>query len=42
LRTIAEKKLATLIVVTHSDDIARTASRRLIMRDGKLTGEIPR
>jgi putative ABC transport system ATP-binding protein len=36
LTTIAEQKLATLIIVTHSDEIARAASRCLAMRDGKL------
>lgn len=36
LRTIADQKLATLIIVTHSDEIARTASRRVKMRDGKI------
>jgi ABC-type lipoprotein export system ATPase subunit len=36
LQTVADQKLATLIVVTHSDEIARVASRRIAMRDGKL------
>ncbi len=36
LRQIAAQKLATLIVVTHSEEIARAASRRLTMRDGKI------
>jgi ABC-type lipoprotein export system ATPase subunit len=36
LTTIAEQKLATLIIVTHSDEIARAASLCLAMRDGKL------
>ena len=39
LQTVAEQKLATLIVVTHSEEIARAASRRLSMRDGKIIGE---
>lgn len=36
LRTIADQKLATLIIVTHSEEIARIASRRVKMRDGKI------
>lgn len=36
LRTVADQKLATLIIVTHSEEIARTASRRVKMRDGKI------
>jgi ABC-type lipoprotein export system ATPase subunit len=36
LETVAEQKLATLIIVTHSEEIARAASRRVSMRDGKI------
>jgi ABC-type lipoprotein export system ATPase subunit len=36
LRTVADQKLATLIVVSHSNEIARVASRRVSMRDGKI------
>jgi len=39
LSSIAEQKLATLIVVTHSEEVARAASRRICMRDGKLTSD---
>jgi putative ABC transport system ATP-binding protein len=39
LQTVAEQKFATLIIVTHSEEIARAASRRLSMRDGKIIGE---
>ena len=39
LQTVAEQKLATLIIVTHSEEIARAASRRLSMRDGKIVAE---
>jgi putative ABC transport system ATP-binding protein len=39
LQTIAEQKVATLIIVTHSEEIARAASRRLAMRDGRIIGE---
>ena len=33
---IAKRQLTTLIVVTHSEEVARAASRRIEMRDGKL------
>ncbi|MGI9115137.1 MAG: lipoprotein-releasing system ATP-binding protein LolD [Chthoniobacterales bacterium] len=36
LRRVAEEKLATLIIVTHSEEIARAASRRVRMRDGRV------
>ena len=36
LEKIAAERLTTLIVVTHSDEVARTASRRVEMRDGKV------
>jgi putative ABC transport system ATP-binding protein len=36
LRKIAEEKLTTLIVVTHSAEMARQASRTVEMRDGKV------
>lgn len=36
LSRIGNDRLATLIVVTHSDEVARTASRRIEMRDGKI------
>jgi len=39
LQTVAEQKLTTLIIVTHSEEIAAAASRRLSMRDGKIIGE---
>jgi ABC-type lipoprotein export system ATPase subunit len=39
LRTIADRKLATLIIVTHSEEIARAASRHVMMRDGKIIGD---
>ena len=39
LQKIAEQKLATLLIVTHSPEIARAASRQLLMRDGKITGD---
>jgi ABC-type lipoprotein export system ATPase subunit len=36
LRKIAGEKLTTLIVVTHSAEMARQASRIVEMRDGKI------
>lgn len=36
LGKIGAEQLTTLIVVTHSDDVARAASRRVEMRDGKV------
>jgi putative ABC transport system ATP-binding protein len=36
LEKIGAEQMTTLIVVTHSDDVARTASRRVEMRDGKV------
>jgi len=35
---IAREKLTTLIIVTHSEEVARRADRQLVMRDGKLMG----
>ena len=39
LRRIGSDRLATLIVVTHSPEVARAASRRVLMRDGRIIGE---
>ena len=36
LNQIGENKFATLIVVTHSEQVARFASRRIEMRDGRI------
>ena len=36
LQRIGGDQLATLIVVTHSPDVARAATRRIEMRDGKI------
>src|SRR2546421_1277265 len=36
LEKIGREGLTTLIVVTHSDEVARAASRRIEMRDGKI------
>jgi putative ABC transport system ATP-binding protein len=39
LEKIGGEGLTTLIVVTHSDEVARAASRRIEMRDGKVVGD---
>jgi putative ABC transport system ATP-binding protein len=39
LRQIANEQLATLILVTHSPEIARAAGRRIEMRDGKIVSD---
>ncbi len=36
LTRIGRDRLATLIVVTHSEEVARVASRRIAMRDGRI------
>ena len=36
LTRIGRDRLATLIVVTHSEEVAATASRRVEMRDGRI------
>jgi putative ABC transport system ATP-binding protein len=36
LEKIGAEELTTLIVVTHSDEVAKAASRRVEMRDGKV------
>ncbi len=39
LRQVAKEKFATLILVTHSAEVAETASRRIEMRDGKVVSD---
>ena len=39
LEKIGREAMTTLIVVTHSDEVARAASRGLEMRDGKIVGD---
>jgi putative ABC transport system ATP-binding protein len=36
LRRIHEEKRATLVVVTHEEEVAQAASRRVEMRDGRI------
>jgi ABC-type lipoprotein export system ATPase subunit len=39
LQKIASQAMTTLLVVTHSEEVARTAGRRIRMRDGKIEDE---
>jgi len=39
LEKIGREGTTTLIVVTHSDEVARAASRRIEMRDGRIVGD---
>ncbi len=39
LTQIGREKLATLLVVTHSEEVAATAGRRIEMRDGRVVGD---
>jgi putative ABC transport system ATP-binding protein len=39
LEKIGREGLTTLIVVTHSSEVARAASRRIEMRDGRIAGD---
>ena len=41
LEKIGREGMTTLIVVTHSDEVARPASRRIEMRDGRIVGDSP-
>ena len=42
LRDLSRSQGVTLILVTHSEDVARRADRRVKMRDGKLLGAAAR
>ncbi len=39
LTRIGHERRATLLVITHDDAVARIASRRIEMRDGKITAD---
>ena len=39
LRQIADEQLATLILVTHSAEVAAAAARRIEMRDGRIVND---
>ena len=41
LEKIGSDGTTTLIVVTHSDEVARAASRRIEMRDGRIMADAP-
>ena len=41
LKKIGREGATTLIVVTHSDEVATAASRRVEMRDGRIAGDSP-
>ena len=36
LQKIASQRVCTMVIVTHSEDVARIPDRRIIMRDGAL------
>ena len=36
LQKVASQALTTLVVVTHSEEVASVASRRIRLRDGRL------
>ncbi len=36
LEKIASQRMATMVIVTHSEEVARAASRRIHLRDGKI------
>ncbi|HEY1770691.1 MAG TPA: ABC transporter ATP-binding protein [Chthoniobacterales bacterium] len=40
LQQIAREQLTTLILVTHSHEVAAAASRRIEMRDGKVVNDV--
>jgi putative ABC transport system ATP-binding protein len=39
LRQVADERLATLILVTHSAEVAAAAARRIEMRDGRIVSD---
>lgn len=39
LRKVASHAMTTLVVVTHSEEVARAAAQRISMRDGKIDHE---
>ena len=36
LQKIASQRICTMLIVTHSEDVARIPDRRIVMRDGKI------
>jgi ABC-type lipoprotein export system ATPase subunit len=41
LLKIASQKIATLVIVTHSEELAQLAARHITMLDGKITTQNP-
>ena len=41
LQKIASQRICTMVIVTHSEEIARIPDRRIAMRDGALVPETP-
>jgi len=40
-RRIVDDRLTTLVVVTHSTEVAETAERRIHLRDGRVVDLVP-
>ena len=41
LQKIASQRICTMVIVTHSEEIARIPDRRIVMRDGAIVPQIP-
>jgi ABC-type lipoprotein export system ATPase subunit len=39
LQKIASQRVCTMVIVTHSEEIARIPSRRVVMRDGEIVAQ---
>jgi ABC-type lipoprotein export system ATPase subunit len=39
LQKIASQRICTMVIVTHSEEVARVPDRRIVMRDGKLLAQ---
>ena len=39
LQKIASQRICTMVIVTHSEEVARVPDRRIVMRDGKILTE---
>ena len=37
LRTLSDERGVTVVVVTHDEEVARNAGRRIRLRDGRVT-----
>jgi ABC-type lipoprotein export system ATPase subunit len=38
LQKIASQRICTMVIVTHSEEVARIPARRIVMRDGRIEG----